>query len=1440
MSQTNYFTYNIIDTLYFNQPTGNELTKLYGIENTFKRRNPTEYNSMSQQEKLDYDAQEKRFIQGVINKYIIDDYGENGSYIGIDTEYHNQFVNADPNDDLTYAYFRSNIKKGIELPDMVSNINGTHNYKLISAKDIDFDNVILPNSAISREFNWGSFDRNRRWGDKPIHINNAFELLNVVDYLLCACDNLWNELYKLKYSVNEGVEIWFTKDVADNVLIHSSNQLVVQDFQINSSRTERTKMITYLDPFKYYTSLNNNIENNFGIVTNFYKIADDLDNLTFDRKIIDTSGKNIILMNILPQSKLIGEYVSTLSQNINGTLQQIYTYKIGNELKIYPGSRIDTFISDRNVYTIANELIDFENKRFKNETYFKSDSANNEYSKLYLEFLNSERLNLSNDNNIKNPYFIYYINNVNKKIIIAYSYEGSDKSNVDEIKNKIANINTLPSYEFYDFDNNALDDQVHTSSINGQTYISPKFYVLTDEFFSTLEVVTPNSKKFSSSSKSILIYYYKNNNNLACDITRFDKNGELVHIEAENDPLQSTSLAYNYFRYNIPDSQDITFKFDATYIALDSTPTGNPLDIKLDDEYKDIMLYHPENVTTNEEASKYYELTDVESSGLFNRKFEQFNRDSFISKKNNYTSTDAKSGLYKHTWMKYDNPYRLNVTIDHDELINQSISSDVVNTEINNIINNNELVLTSYNTYTFNHTLADDVEEVKLNLRFHIDETSKVKATECVIPININRIYNPTINYYTYQAVKLEYSNYSNIEYTYNSGSEKITLSKIYEKTFRKYDNSDLSKIPNLCKIMSGSDITSLDDLQLQRSYDNVFNNTCFEFTYHPRYNFINLLGGWYTEEYIPKNNRGFAAAQLRYDNSSIPVILKSTNVNNVEYYTNHLYFFNLNGFSRKYRLHGNNNTVPDNINIGTDEQLRKTIWGEFDLISVASEIDNKSINEQLKIKLVDDAQLTYICAHNNEDSSEYVWEENNNNFNSGIVLDEGSYIIKTLPIDICKTTYTVQCNLNYDSVNPPKFTYYLPIAYAYINSSTFFPPQNTIPSGIVPDINDDVEKTKYKMYMDCWNDTSNYHPITMSLKLFNNTVKSNPYYYESNEAVMKFNILRSEIQTNVISVSGIEDKWIYVAKNSKYYLSDFIKVVPSSDAVDLYPSGSYFYYDDNYHTHIVNEIFANTSRPSLGSNHNSHYENTYINTLQSGQIFEKLTPPDSESSKKQALIPYPIFFKQNERNDDVVEFSSTLYDYDIYRLSDINKLAIQNIICNKFKLNSSGEILDNEIQGIYTNTSYYTLQFGGDSISNSQYLSNFGDDDSFNIMYYHIQHGNFNGSKNYNGATSGTSRTNTFICPIIREKIQDNGNQLPELYSTVTYNEKEYEFFEFRYEDVYEVKLEDGVWTITSIAPNANTSCKESYELQLRLFLKNDEEDFISNLSFYEIYYEN
>ena len=113
----------------------------------------------------------------------------------------------------------------------MTNINGTHLYPIVSSKDIDWNNAFLPSSSMN-ESNWGTFDELRRWGNnKQISINNVYELINVVDYLLCTCEDLWSEINKLKYGDANDNKIWFLINAAQSTTIMSFNALNGDDFK---------------------------------------------------------------------------------------------------------------------------------------------------------------------------------------------------------------------------------------------------------------------------------------------------------------------------------------------------------------------------------------------------------------------------------------------------------------------------------------------------------------------------------------------------------------------------------------------------------------------------------------------------------------------------------------------------------------------------------------------------------------------------------------------------------------------------------------------------------------------------------------------------------------------------------------------------------------------------------------------------------------------------------------------------------------------------------------------------------------------------------------------------------------------------------------------------------------------------------------------------------
>ena len=1518
MSQTNYFAYNIIDTLYFNNPEGHNLTTVYGVDENFKRR--SFYDSIPSDQQAEYDAKEKEFIQAVINKYIMDDFG-NGSYFdvfNVGSVSNNEYSNVT-------AYFKDKSEIGIELGDMISNVNGTHNYKLMSAKDIDFDNVILPNSKIEDDFNWGSFDKTRRWGNKPIRINNTFELLNVIDYLLCACNNLWDELYRIKYNSSEYVQIWFTKDCTNPLYIRYTNRLKPSNFQLNGGESD---YVTYLNPCDYYTFINNKTsDNNFGFVTNFKTIGgESAADYNYDRKISDNTNRNIILMNIEPRSRNFRQNKGADDkQNINGNLQDIAAYRLGNELKIYPGSRISAFIDSNNIYYDSNKLVDFTNKKLTNEVFFKTsqEPGNDVFSKVYIKFLDTDTMRIrmaisSTEVNFVDPYFLYYISKDEQgneiKNIIGCNYRTSSLSNnyISQLKTAIKNyiydiIQSNNDTEYnprynYKYDVLISPDNYDVTQID-KTNDVPVLYVVPNEFISTLEISTPNSTKYAASSDSIVIYYYKNNNSLKCNVSRKD-NDNISYIKPIYDRTQSNNITYHDHRYNIPTDETIYFKFDATYVALDSTEEGNPLKLKLDDEYDDIIYYYDDNILNNipdnEQYTSYYKLNGIDEYG--HRVFEQLKNNEIKNNTEYHISVTNNSRIdnYKHMWVKKENPYKINVKIENDELIIQNTSKEKINQEISNIISNNELTQISYNEYTFSHTLPNDIEQIKLNFIFSIDETSKVNEISYVMPVNINKVYKPTINYYSHNALMLEKNNYSNVLLTINnytgdtSRPNTITLSSMYDYMFNKYgesgNNVKLDKIKNIYTYISdnGEDINSLTDLTNKQSYDNTVNNTIFEFSYDPKLDFIDLIGTWYTEQYItslttrvtnnPLYNHGFAYTQIikRDQNSNIidSFILKDRDNSGS---VTAPYIFNINGLGLNYRLHGANGLV-DNVfkNIysagGLEYNNIRKYYSQYDLLSVATP-NNNSINKELQIKIHDGDENSsyYQLSYINIDSS-YGWQNNNLEFNSGInINDNNTYIINTVPVSIHKESYLVNCDII--GAGSTTISYYVPMAYMQINSSTVYPPITYAPTAYNYDLNNSSDSARYRNYVEWWNtggvvDSDDYYkPITLSLKLSDNIDIPNPYYYESNEAVIKFNIKRA-LSSYRIPITGLE-KIIYVALNSRYYLSDFVNV--GNIETNNIPTGSYMYYNTTYHMYMINEIYNNSWKRTIDPNTNdviNHY--TYSN-------ISGLSNPDINGISN-AKVPYPIFRKHSINNQNEWEYNdNNKYNYNIYRISDINKAKIDDILIRIVKPSGSGyETVSNSGTGIETNKNYSYIDF------TNNFKDNFAlNNNSFNLIQYGFSIQNIYSSKNYVGTTANTEGANTIIAPIIREKPNytdlilkmntfinsrnpnDNINLnetdlintgLKNMYLSKEYTHNDetkiYEFFEFSYNNVCKItfNLDNNgniiSGEVTQLIPNCDLGESDAFNNQLNTFLlglykyDNDSKiSFICSLDFYNMY---
>ena len=1472
MSQRNYFAYNIIDALYFNKPTNYDLTTVYGIDDDFVRRTDDNFedffNSLSNEERENYDNKEKQFIQAVINKYIMDNFG-NGT--GFDE------LSSDNNYSYIGIHFKEGGDIGIELGDMISTVNGTHNYKLMSAKDIDFDNVILPNSKIDNEFNWGEFDKGRRWGNKPININNTFELLNVIDYLLYACNSLWNELYKIKYNSNDYVQIWFTKNVTNNSEIRYTNHLTTENMRINGSIAD---YITYLDPCRYYACLNNNYDdniNNFGFVTNFELISgENKADKECNRKIGDVGNKNIILMDLTPMTKYFSDYQSSAStsQNINGNLQNIYGYKIGNELKIYPGSRINAFMDSTNQYTNPNLIIDFENRKLTKEVFFRTskEPGNDIFSKVYIKFLDIDNvvkeLDPLEELELQNPYFLYYIetyigddNNEHiRKHILTCNFQSGSNSKDDDliefVRNRISGDYIFESYDNLDLFNEAQIDKAN---------LLPILYAIPDEFFTTLEISTPNSSLYSATTEKIILYYYKTNNTLSCSVSHKEDN-TYININPLYDRSQNDSISYHDFRYNIPAGETSYFKFDAKYVALENE---NPLNIKLDDEYKDILFYYDDNTDINIYSS-YYKFDDIDKSNVdeslkFKRIFKQYD-----SNENFKTQYNLSIGIdnninnienYKHRWIKQENPYKVNVRIENDEFIIQQANKQEVDQEINNIITNNELKQISYNEYQFNHSLPDNIEQIKMNFIFNIDATSKVNETSYIIPVNLNKVYKPTINYFSKIAMEQERMNYQSILFNVYKSSNTVPASKVYDDLYKKYDETyKIEKLKDIYSYMSDEPIHSLDDLQLRKTYDSVYNDCIFEISYDPELNFVDLIGSWYTNKMIKHMSQdenltsvykhGFAKVAIKKTNNDNTTTITQLNSQNEQT----PYIFNINGFGFNYRLHGSNGTVLNAFESANPQLIRiQRYYDQYDLLSIATP-SNNSINGELCIKLSDSEntqyQLSYISMNEND-----LWEKNEGNFYAGmnIDVDNNTYLLSSIPVNIYKQSYLVNCETVFEgnnmSDNP--ISYYVSLAYMEIKSSTVYPPLEYTPTSYMYDLNNNVDRENYKNYVKWWDSNEDsddfYRPITMSMKLIENIDKSNPFFYESNEAVMKFNIKRA---TNNKSVPfDGENKVIYVGLNSYYYLSDFIKVGITGDNNSIknnVPTGSYMYYNTDYNMYVINELFDNENQDICND------PDIYA------QIFNPSLGDMNNNYKK---IPYPIF-KQSKLENDSLVFENNKYDFNIHRISDINKLKLgNNAITEEIVIPNGNEntpVVDNNgnsilSSGISSNKDLFYIEF------KNSFINNFcvGSNKKFNIIKLSVNPSAIISSKNYTGASMTSQGSISRIAPIVRKRMEFKDNNqldytdlitlinnnfgssislsiisdLNNMYLSRTDESTNpniiYEFFEFKYDNICKVQIvidtennSNNSISKTILSPTNYTNIQHAYDDQLLAFL--------------------
>ena len=435
-------------------------------------------------------------------------------------------------------------------------------------------------------------------------------------------------------------------------------------------------------------------------------------------------------------------------------------------------------------------------------------------------------------------------------------------------------------------------------------------------------------------------------------------------------------------------------------------------------------------------------------------------------------------------------------------------------------------------------------------------------------------------------------------------------------------------------------------------------------------------------------------------------------------------------------------------------------------------------------------------------------------------------------------------------SDNP--ISYYVPLAYMEIKSSTVYPPLEYQPTSYIYDLNNNVDREKYINYVKWWDSNEDsddfYKPITMSMKLIENIDKANPFYYESNEAVMKFNIKRAT-NNNTVPFDG-ENKVIYVGLNSYYYLSDFIKVGITNDNNNIknnVPTGSYMYYNKNYNMYVINEIFDN------------RYQDICNNPDIYAQIFN---PSLGDMNSDYEKIPYPIF-KQSKLENDLLVFEDNKYDFNIHRISDINKLKLgNNSITEEIVIPNGNEnipVIDNDqhnilSSGISSNKDLFYIEF------KNTFINNFctGSFKKFNVIKLSVNPSSIVSSKNYTGASMTSQGSISRIAPIIRKRMdfKDNNNQLDyndlitlintnfgsnlsnsiisdlyNMYLSRTCEEDSnnivYEFFEFKYDNICKLQI---IIDITnqlynsiskiSLSPTNYTNIQRAYDDQLLAFL--------------------
>ena len=1097
-----------------------------------------------------------------------------------------------------YIHNENPNNKGLQIPDRITNINGHHNHKLISAKDIDWDNILFPNSALD-DTSWGSFDERRRWGNgRQIKVNNVYELMNMVDYLLCACEELWGEINKLKYGEIHEVEIWFVANAGTNSGILKFNRLSNNDFRKSVDVNNRKINCTYLSPNKYYSTIDSEL---FGIGSTFYTNDEDRGTLKIRRQINSVGSRNGRKAWITEDS--ITEPTVTTKQNIDGIMVDIFGYSINGDLHLFPGFYVDNFINTDNTTTNIDSLIDFKNKKLKyEECYFKISSG--KYVKVYCEFLysdpnllKSEYINTTteyDEDKYWPPFILYYLQD-NIKYIIYISFPQTDKDGNE------AQVNIESKYgPQYVITRQNIISRLTTELINNQpgNYINladtlssnfgdvihsvveqtdgswlPYIYKINDETSTIFTIITPTTtnNQFTETREAIELYYYKSENNIALTIYTSDENNEVQKSE-DFESVFSNCISYYPQRYNFPESTDIHLKVTAPWIYNENNPT----EYKIDDEFIDIPLYKYNEHAANYASYYYYNTTDGDK-----RLFTQFtSQEQFLSHCRQYSLIDMSGTSFAHVYQKIKDPYKISYNVSLNDRVIQEVDRQTLSeimTSINNPDNHYLYNENGYDIVKFKYSLPNNVESIKFDLTLSIKETQKVKGSSYVLPVAVNKMHHPEIHYVNHQEMDNEISQYNDNAYIYQKITkssapyeyEEVTLGSLYNE-ISKYGSNHRKVIDVVEKIYSNTIATGEIDSHF---YDNtLMDNKPISFTYDNGSPNVCLIGSSYL---VDVKNAGSFNKTMKFGDTSIEGIA---------------YIFNIVGLGPNYRLHG--------ANILYQESKHSQY---FDILGNGTLNRSNNLCYFLGVGLDDrnggdtDIRLGYISYTGSEDP--YV--KNRYNLIYNLHDENGSsenIAIKTNIIDIEMSTYS----MSMDYVKPingaipagksGSISYNISTVNMKINNSCFYPPVETRPSregtiqenmeeypSLIYDFNESEDVTKLRNYIKSWaeTNTSNYHPITLSLKYMENNYRNTPYFYESEHTTkMKFNVLRSN---KVKSLTFASSGSFTIAMNEPYYLTTFINCNNGENNVkDNLSCGSYIYYNYNSGNFDINEIYEN------------------------------------------------------------------------------------------------------------------------------------------------------------------------------------------------------------------------------------------------------------------------